>query len=88
MLKKHAESPNNIFNDVFLNVTFFVCSIMVIGIHSYNITDTTINTPDVINNGDLAVQIAAAPTRTAENIVVEFIANKYTEEVSASESMN
>lgn len=44
MLKKHSESPNNIFNDVFLNVTFFVCSIMVIGIHSYNITDTTINT--------------------------------------------
>lgn len=56
------------------------------GIYSYKlVTDTTINTPDVINNGDLAVQIAAAPTRTAENIVVEFIANKYTEEVSASE---
>lgn len=59
------------------------------GIYSYKlVTDTTINTPDVINNGDLAVQIAAAPTRTAENIVVEFIANKYTEEVSASEFMN
>ena len=59
------------------------------GIYSYKlVTDTTINTPDVINNGDLAVQIAAAPTRTAENIVVEFIANKYTEEVSASEYMN
>ena len=59
------------------------------GIYSYTlVTDTTINTPDVINNGDLAVQIAAAPTRTAENIVVEFIANKYTEEVSASEYMN
>lgn len=59
------------------------------GIYSYTlVTDTTINTPDVINNGDLAVQIAAAPTRTAENIVVEFIANKYTEEISASESMN
>lgn len=58
------------------------------GIYSYKlVTDTTINTPDVINNGDLAVQIAAAPTRTAENIVVEFIANKYTEEVSASESI-
>jgi hypothetical protein len=58
------------------------------GIYSYKlVTDTTINTPDVINNGDLAVQISAAPTRTAENIVVEFIANKYTEEVSASESI-
>ena len=58
------------------------------GIYSYKlVTDATINTPDVINNGDLAVQIAAAPTRTAENIVVEFIANKYTEEISASESV-
>ena len=59
------------------------------GIYSYTlICDTSNNTPDVINNGDLAVSIAAAPTRTAENIVVEFTANKYTEEVSAAESMN
>jgi phage tail sheath protein FI len=58
------------------------------GIYSYTLVcDTTNNTPDVINNGDLAVSIAAAPTRTAENIVVEFTANKYTEEVSASESI-
>ena len=58
------------------------------GIYSYTLVcDTSNNTPDVINNGDLAVSIAAAPTRTAENIVVEFTANKYTEEVSASESM-
>lgn len=59
------------------------------GIYSYTLVcDTTNNTPDVINNGDLAVSISAAPTRTAENIVVEFTANKYTEEVSASESIN
>ena len=58
------------------------------GIYSYTLVcDTTINTPDVINNGDLAVAIAAAPTRTAENIVVQFTANKYTEEVSSSESI-
>ena len=56
------------------------------GIYSYKLVcDTSNNTPDVINNGDLAVSIAAAPTRTAENIVVEFTANKYTEEVSSSE---
>ena len=56
------------------------------GIYSYNlVTDTTINTPEVINNGDLAVRISAAPTRTAENIVVEFVANKYTEEIAAAE---
>ena len=59
------------------------------GIYSYSlICDTTNNTPDIINNGDLVVSISAAPTRTAENIIVEFTANKYTEEVSASESMN
>ena len=58
------------------------------GIYNYTLTcDVTNNTPDVINNGDLAVSIAAAPTRTAENIVVEFTANKYTEEVASSESL-
>lgn len=58
------------------------------GIYSYTlVTDTTVNTPEIINNGDLVVAIAAAPTRTAENIIVEFTANKYTEEVSASETL-
>ena len=58
------------------------------GIYNYKLVcDTTNNTPDIINNGDLAVSISAAPTRTAENIVVEFIANKYSEEVSSSESV-
>ena len=46
-----------------------------------------VNTPEIINNGDLVVAIAAAPTRTAENIIVEFTANKYTEEVSSTESL-
>lgn len=59
------------------------------GVYSYTlICDTTNNTSDIINNGDLVVSIAASPTRTAENIILEFTANKYTEEVSASESMN
>lgn len=59
------------------------------GIYSYTlVTDTTVNTPEIINNGDLVVAIAAAPTRTAENIIVEFTANKLTEEVSASESLS
>lgn len=33
-----------VFDSRFLSVTFFVCSIMVIGIHSYNINDSTVNT--------------------------------------------
>ena len=58
------------------------------GIYSYTlVTDTTVNTPEIINNGDLVVAIAAAPTRTAENIIVEFTANKYSEEVSAAETL-
>ena len=59
------------------------------GIYSYTlVTDTTVNTPEIINNGDLVVAIAAAPTRTAENIIVEFTANKYTEEVNSAESLS
>lgn len=58
------------------------------GIYGYSLVcDITNNTPDVINNGDMAVSISASPTRTAENIVVEFTANKYTEEISAAESI-
>ena len=58
------------------------------GIYSYKLVcDTTNNTPEIINNGDLAVSIAAAPTRTAENIIIEFTANKYSEEISSSESI-
>lgn len=59
------------------------------GIYAYTLVcDTTNNTPDIINNGDLAVSISAAPTRTAENIIVEFIANKVTEEITSAESMS
>ena len=59
------------------------------GIYNYTLVcDTTVNTPEIINNGDLVVAIAAAPTRTAENIIIKFTANKYSEEVSASESIS
>ena len=59
------------------------------GIYSYSLVcDNTVNTPEIINNGDLVVAIAAAPTRTAENIIIEFTANKYSEEVTASQSMS
>ena len=59
------------------------------GIYSYTLVcDNTVNTPEIINNGDLVVAIAAAPTRTAENIIVEFTANKYTEEIASAESLS
>ena len=44
MTKENAIPKSNVFNSKFLSVTFFVCSIMVIGIHSYNITTETIDT--------------------------------------------
>lgn len=46
-------------------------------IYSYTLTiDTSNNTPEIINNGDLAVDVKAAPTRTAENIILNAIASK------------
>lgn len=56
------------------------------GIYSYTvIVDNTNNTPEIVNAGNLAVDVSAAPTRTAEFIVLNMTANKYTQEVSTSE---
>ena len=56
------------------------------GIYSYQIVcDASNNTPDIVNSGNLAVDISAAPTRTAEFIVLNMTANKYTQSVATSE---
>lgn len=48
------------------------------GIYSFTLTcDETNNTPEIINNGDLAVDFSAAPTRTAEHIIVSAHAKQY-----------
>lgn len=53
------------------------------GIYNFSVTcDNTNNTPEIINNGDMAVDVAAAPTRTAENIILTMTANRYTNTVS------
>lgn len=55
------------------------------GIYSYTVTcDASNNTPEIINNGDMAVEVSAAPTRTAENIILTMVANKYTNKVSSA----
>ena len=91
LLRYYIFEPNNSYTrlQIFNDIDPFLEGIKNKGgIYSYTlVTDTTVNTPEIINNGDLVVAIAAAPTRTAENIIVEFTANKYTEEVSSSESM-
>ena len=56
------------------------------GVYSYKIVvDSSNNTPEIVNAGNLAVDVSAAPTRTAEFIVLNMTANKYTNEVSTSE---
>lgn len=56
------------------------------GIYSFTVVvDKTNNTPEIVNAGNLAVDVSAAPTRTAEFIVLNMTANKYTQEVATSE---
>lgn len=48
------------------------------GIYSFTLTcDESNNTEEIINNGDLAVDFSAAPTRTAEHIIVSATATRY-----------
>ena len=44
MSTNNVTNKTTIFDSKFLSATFFVCSLMVVGIHSYNITDSTVNT--------------------------------------------
>jgi hypothetical protein len=89
LLRYYLFEPNNSYTrlQIYNDIDPFLQSVKNGGgVYAYTLVcDTTINTPEVINNGDLAIRITAAPTRTAENIVVEFVANKYTEEIAASE---
>lgn len=56
------------------------------GIYNYTVVcDNSNNTPEIVNAGNLAVDVSAAPTRTAEFIVLNMTANKYTQDVSTSE---
>ena len=56
------------------------------GIYSFVVKcDASNNSEDIVNAGNLAVDISAAPTRTAEFIVLNMTANKYTQDVATSE---
>lgn len=56
------------------------------GVYSYTVVcDSSNNTEEIVNAGNLAVDISAAPTRTAEFIVLNMTANKYSSEVATSE---
>ena len=54
-------------------------------IYNYQLVcDSSNNTEEIINAGCLVVSVSAAPERTAENIILNMTANKYTNTVSTS----
>lgn len=54
-------------------------------IYSYTLVcDSSNNTEEIINNGDMVVDVAASPERTAENIILNVTANRYTQSVESS----
>ena len=56
------------------------------GIYSFTVVcDKSNNGNEIVNAGNLAVDISAAPTRTAEFIVLNMTANKYSQDVAISE---
>lgn len=75
----------SIYNDIFP----FMENLRTKGaIYSFTIVcDETNNTAEIIDNGDLVCDVAAAPTRTAENIILNAIAQKYSETTTISSSL-
>lgn len=56
------------------------------GIYNYRlVTDESINTPEIINNGEMAVDVSVQYTRTAEFVTLSMTAEKYTSSVMVSE---
>lgn len=88
-MRNYIFEPNNAYTRVQIvnDIEPFLEGIAISGgIYSWScVCDTSNNTPDVINNGDMVVDIAAAPTRTAENIILNFTANKYTSDIANTE---
>ena len=89
LLRYYVFEPNNTYTQlaVYNEIEPFMESIRNQGgIYSYSVVcDRSNNTPEIVNAGNLAVDVSAAPTRTAEFIVLNMTANKYTSEVSTSE---
>lgn len=57
------------------------------GIYNYRlVTNESINTPEVINNGEMAVAATIQYTRTAEFVTLSMTAEKYTSSVNVTES--
>lgn len=89
LLRYYVFEPNNSYTQlsIYNEIEPYMESIRNQGgIYSYSIVcGPSNNTPEIVNAGNLAVDVSAAPTRTAEFIVLNMSANKYTNEVSTNE---
>lgn len=89
LLRYYLFEPNNSYTQlsIYNEIEPYMESIKTQGgIYSYTVVcDSSNNTAEIVNVGNLAVDVSAAPTRTAEFIVLNMTANKYTQEVSTTE---
>lgn len=89
LLRYYLFEPNNAYTQlaIYNEIEPYMESIRNQGgVYSYTVVvDSSNNTPEIVNAGNLAVDVSAAPTRTAEFIVLNMTANKYTQEVATSE---
>lgn len=89
LLRYYIFEPNNSYTQLLIynEIEPFMESIRNQGgIYSFSIVcGSENNTAEIVNAGNLAVDVSAAPTRTAEWIVLNMTANKYTQEISTSE---
>jgi hypothetical protein len=89
LLRYYLFEPNNAYTQlaIYNEIQPYMESIRNQGgIYSYSVVcSSQNNTPEIVNAGNLAVDVSAAPTRTAEFIVLNMTANKYSQEIATSE---
>lgn len=89
LLRYYLFEPNNAFTQlsIYNEIQPYMESIRNQGgIYSFScICNSTNNSQEVVNAGNLVVDVSAAPTRTAEFIVLNMTANKYDSSVSTNE---
>ena len=92
LLRYYLFEPNNAFTQlsIYNEIQPYMESIRNQGgIYSFSVVcNSTNNTSEIVNAGNLVVDVSAAPTRTAEFIVLNMTANKYDSSVSTSEFGN
>lgn len=89
LLRYYLFEPNNAFTQlsIYNEIQPYMESIRNQGgVYSYSVVcNSTNNNNEIVNAGNLVVDVSAAPTRTAEFIVLNMTANKYNSEVSTNE---